>query len=677
MFKPQEMSRVIIAGSKDYLERTIETLYKMRVLHITEFTEEDEHFKIGKPLERASPASEKLVKIRSASKVLDLERWEVKRRIKCEKIERELEQHILNLELNISAKGESRAKIESEIREIEDKMRELEIFKALPLSLEFYNGYKNIAVLVGTVRGDIVPVLKEITSDYEIFKGELRDKKIVAIFVEKGNEQKVLKTLLEHGFSEIKIPEGEGSVDSALERLDEQKEKLERKLQAIKEELSTLKNKFADFILACEEHLGVEVEKAEAPMKFATTENSFVVDGWVPARRYGELEERLRAISDSIFIKKLDERVEEEEIPIAYANPRPAKPFEALIEAFATPLYKEIDPTSIIFFTFPLFYGIMLGDVGYGLLIAFMVVSGIFTRLFAWLGMEGASKPLNKILLYSAISSIIFGIIYGEFFGMPLFNFEIEGEIEHGLLGVSFMLWEIPIPVHRFTFVKELLILTLAIGALHIALGLIIGFRNKALRDLSHASKEKLSWLFILCGGILALVRVMPALIKNGMLAKLNLLPSFMIEGKTDIIEQLLSLLTAFDIAFFAGMALVAIGIALLIKGEGFIAIMEIPTLLSNVLSYSRLLAIGLSSAGIALAFNTMSSSLISSGSTVYIIGGILILLVGHFINLLLGIIGPGLHALRLQYVEFFTKFYEGGGQRYSPFGKVRRYTEE
>jgi V/A-type H+-transporting ATPase subunit I len=138
------------------------------------------------------------------------------------------------------------------------------------------------------------------------------------------------------------------------------------------------------------------------------------------------------------------------------------------------------------------------------------------------------------------------------------------------------------------------------------------------------------------------------------------------------------------DPVLIGGLVLGLIGIILLIKGEGFISILELPTLLSNVLSYSRILAIGLSSAGIALAVNTLAMNLfirpegvLLGKGILFALVGVVILFIGHLINLLLGILGPGIHSLRLQYVEFFTKFYEGGGKKYAPFGYNRKYTEE
>jgi len=114
-----------------------------------------------------------------------------------------------------------------------------------------------------------------------------------------------------------------------------------------------------------------------------------------------------------------------------------------------------------------------------------------------------------------------------------------------------------------------------------------------------------------------------------------------------------------------------------MIVGEGAVGLTELPSLLSNVLSYSRLISIGVSSAGIALAVNRLSDALFFSKGGIFVIFGVLLLIAGHAINTVLGILDSGLQALRLHYVEFFTKFYRGGGMKYIPFGFERKYTEE
>ncbi|HHI30148.1 MAG TPA: V-type ATP synthase subunit I, partial [Candidatus Methanoperedenaceae archaeon] len=331
------------------------------------------------------------------------------------------------------------------------------------------------------------------------------------------------------------------------------------------------------------------------------------------------------------------------------SNPKAAKPFELLVNTFSTPKYKEIDPSLILFITFPLFYGLMLGDIGYGVLLIFL----------SWIIMSkvksGGLHELCIILLYSAFSTIFFGIIYGEVFGLPLFNIVHHGVVEeYGILAINGPhIGMLHLPVHRFAAVQPLLAMTFVVGILHVTLGLLIGFRNVGVEHgVKHAVLEKLCWLLILFGGIMAIVPAMPAIM-----------------GSATMNTQ--------DPIFAGGIVLVIVGLILLVKGEGPIAIMEIPTLLSNVFSYARILAIGLSSAGIALAVNTICKDVLFTQGGVFFAVGILVLIIGHTINLLLGIIGPGLHSLRLQYVEFFTKFYEGGGTEYDPFGFIRKYTEE
>ena len=182
------------------------------------------------------------------------------------------------------------------------------------------------------------------------------------------------------------------------------------------------------------------------------------------------------------------------------------------------------------------------------------------------------------------------------------------------------------------------------------ALGFVNEYRHHGLKT---AVLHKASWVFVLLGGVAVVWYVFPFLLTQNI-------------GAISVANPLFAVGGVFFIA----------GILMVIIGEGPMGIIELPALMSNILSYTRLLAVGLSSVGIALVINTIAGMIAATG-IIGIIAAIPILLLGHGINVLLGIIAPGLHALRLHYVEFFTKFYQGGGKIYNPFGYKRKYTED
>ncbi len=657
MLKPTKMTRVIIAGTKELIEPTISTFHRLNVLHITDYSEEGQDFKIGKPLKPASKLSEYLLSLRAISSQLGVTGKEPSLKQSSKELPSQIDEKITKLQKEVSSHFDDLRSIEFNIKEKEDLASAVKPLFALPLSLEAYAGYETVKAYTGFIDADIEPKLSKITSNYELFTGEYEKRKIFALFIPVAYEAPVQRLLQdERSYVELKVPALKGNPPVIFDELTKEISALKEKQASIKSELESIKKEYSEFITAADEYLSIETQKAEAPLRFATSPNAFIIDGWIPSRKYDEIEKELQESTGGLaYLTKVEEEVEDEEIPIELENPTPAKPFELLIDTFATPKYKEIDPSILIFITFPLFYAIMLGDVGYGILVAALAV--VIKNKFK----TGGLNALALILFLSAVLSVILGVVYGEFFGFPLFNVEVKGEMEHGLLGIAGpAIAGIHIPIHRFESVQSLLLITLIIGIIHILLGLILGFRNITIEHgLKHAIYEKGSWMMILLGGIAAIARLMPALMSK--------LP-----------------VQSNDPVFTGGIVLAVAGVILLIKGEGFISIMEIPTLLSNILSYARILAIGLSSAGIALAVNTLSMKLFIRPDGVLLGGGIglalvgvLILFIGHLINLLLGILGPGLHSLRLQYVEFFTKFYEGGGTKYVPFGYNRKYTEE
>jgi V/A-type H+-transporting ATPase subunit I len=364
----------------------------------------------------------------------------------------------------------------------------------------------------------------------------------------------------------------------------------------------------SNFLLDYEFTLCQLKEKAESPLKFGSTEHAFIASGWIPKDKLKVFESKiLDATGNKVEIEALDTELEP---PTCLQNVKHTKPFEFLLNLYSLPKSNEIDPTFVMSITFPMFFGFMLGDVGYGI---FLLVMSLF------IGKKmKVLQPLMPMVFFSSIFSIIFGFVFGEFFGYEFIN---------------------PM-LNRIHGMYQMLGVTIVIGLIHITLGYVLSFFNELKKHgLLHALLAKGGWFVLEAGGII---------IAYSYLYKV---PSF---------QPL-------------GIGIMVVAVAMLFKGEGSRGLIEIPSLASNMLSYARLYAIGLASALLAVIINDNISPLIKAGG-INLVLAIPILAMGHFINILIGVLGMFLQAARLHYVEFFTKFFEGGGKEYKPFGlKSRR----
>jgi V/A-type H+/Na+-transporting ATPase subunit I len=635
MFEPQPMTKVIIAGSKDYMNIAIDAMHKHDVVHIADFVDEDEDFKIGKPQASITKLSERAVSLRSIASYLSIKgKEDIPNKYPEDAIIDTIDAKTEQLDVEVTQVTDRISEIESKIKGIKDKKRLLEPLKSFDLPLELYTGYQSLAVFVGTLKGS--PLINDITNDYELETTPYGRGHAISLFLPREFEDDVLKRLQEQGYAALPLPKMEGIPKDILVDLDTQLTELESEKQKSEEDLSDLRQKHIDYILASDEYLSIETQKAEAPLRFATTKNAFMVEGWIPTKDLGLIQSDLDSATNGHVIVAVDssEAADVEKVPVALKNPLPSRPLEVLVRAFSIPKYNEIDPTKLMTFMYPALFGLMLGDVGYGTIV--IALGLLVSRLVKSKGM----RDLAIIGVYAGVFSVIFGFIFNEFFGVEAFGHK-------GLL--TFI--EYP-AVPRLENVLTLLIVTFVIGLLMLTLGYVLGFVNEYKQHgLKHAVFTKVSWLCLLWGGTLVIALVLPAL-SSGTGIHLSL-------------------------GLVAGLVVAVVGFIFLIMGEGMIGITELPTLLSNVLSYSRLLSIGVSSTGIALAVNKLSDALFFSKGGIFVIFGVVLLIAGHGINTALGILDSGLQALRLHYVEFFTKFYRGGGVKYKPFGFERKYTEE
>ena len=444
---------------------------------------------------------------------------------------------------------------------------------------------------------------------------------------------------------------------------------------------TTLRERYAGFLTAAKAHLEVVVEKAEAPLRFAVTDHTFLVEGWVPERDFSKVSDEIGGML-GVFVSELETTVEHEsgqpeEPPVLLQNPRPAKPFEMLINMYGTPSYRELDPTFVFYLAFPMMFGIMVGDAGYGLV---WMVYGL------WLFRRWKSRPWDfwKNLLVGFIWGGFWAFVFGTFVFAEAFGIPFHAPVAANLSRAEAFNWSdnilhVQIPIEPFLEklhqVSDFIVLSIAIAYLHLGTGFLIGVVNEARHSKRHAA-GKVGWFLILTGlftVIMDRAARWPGLGQTIWNGPLGWFPKAGISmpnlGFTD--QNPIPMLSLY---------LLGIGVVAMLVTEGPLHIMEVFGLLANVVSYARLAGIGVAEEAVIFALNTIGLNFlvfpwIDSGNIVSLIAGLVVLFLSNLLIFLLSTISGTIQALRLHYVEFFIKFYHGTGTLFRPFG-VRPTTE-
>ena len=656
MLAPEQMSRLLIAGTKEQMGPVIAELYRGRHFHIEDFVGQDEYagFKLGMPLDGATEASVDLLTIRAASSAFGVESDGIPaaRRVSGSELRRQIHTELPELDAQADELAARRTRLETRLRELEARIAELEPFAALPVPMDLYRGYENLAVFAGHVPADVAiaaPHEKEYTGGK---KGGF-----IAVFTPLANREEVERQLQDAGFSPVAVPSESGMAADAIAKYREEHASITKELEGIERQLQGLNEIHASFLLAADELLTADVEQAEAPLRFAVTDQAFVAEGWVPKDEAAEIRASLeRVTSGKIHIEELPIDFEHDSVPVEFNNPSFAHPAEMFMDVYSRPDYREIDPTLMVSIVFPIFFGIILGDVGYGIILLAVALLGR-----RYLKTEGWTLLLNN-LRNASISSIIFGVLYSEFLGFALpwkplvFSRHLNiGGGEHG----------------HGPDAAALLIVSVWIGILYITLGRIISLINHSRMDHgTHRTKAMIAqtgWIAFLWGLLVVIWSMFPI--------------PYMLDLTTlgNVVQPI-----GLRPAGLVGIVMILYGLVAIGLDNAF-ELVEAPTVISHVLSFARLVAVGLSSVAIAMVVNYISIGMmigpalenLTPVGIVLIIVGIVVFLFGHALNTVLGILGGGLHSIRLHYVEFFTKFYKGGGRRYNPFGMKRLYTTE
>ncbi len=471
----------------------------------------------------------------------------------------------------------------------------------------------------------------------------------------KSNRPELLTALSKLGLGELQLPEryAREGVAKGVHLMEERSQSLPKRRRNVDAELEQLGKTHAAKLLAVRDAAHNHRARFDALENLAGGRYSFALQGWVPADERGRVVAALeKGFGEGLVIesRRADEH-HDARIPVKLENPGWVKPFEGLLSLFAPPQYGYFDPSWTLAVFFPLFFGIVVGDIGFGL---------IFLALGVWLQVRGkAGKPLSlgplgitlqpaampsigTVINWCAAWSILWGFLYGEFFGnflekwygiggKPVFYTPLHHEAGYG--------W-IPIVLFRVEEYTPILLLSLGFGVFQVLFGWVLrayyGFRHG---DRGHF------WEGIgMIGGLVAIVVFATAYLTNSL------------AGNTFVTFVTI------------------LGFAVFITGVIFarlpLMLVELISNSGNILSYLRLFAVGLSA---ALVANLATELGFAIGEVAPIVGpvlGILVALAVHTLAIALTIIGHTLQPLRLHYVEFFTKFgfYDEDGTPYRPF---------
>ncbi|HKL95614.1 MAG TPA: V-type ATPase 116kDa subunit family protein [Haploplasma sp.] len=520
--------------------------------------------------------------------------------------------------------------LKNEIVLINEEITKIQPFAKMPYIIRDLNKSLYVSFHLGYVpekdHEALVSYFIENKIEHELFEVSKYGHPLIFV-LDKDEETKYLPIIEGLKFANANLPTLDNKVARELESLN-------KKLQSNEQEIADLELLFANS-KEIENELKILIDQnyariARMNVPILKTEETIYVEGWVREDKIDALRLAVETVTETYDLD-ISEPLEDDLVPTATKNNKFVHQFETITNMYSVPNHKEVDPNPAMSIWYWIIFGIMMGDVGYGLLMVIGI--GLFIKLKK---PKGGMSQLMHVLYYSGYTTIAAGIVFGSVFGFDVNIIGFVGKI-FGQQWNSFSVIDEPI---------KMLVFSIGLGVVHIVTGLVLKvILSIKQKDILTALADGFSWISILVGGSVAVIGMM------------------LIDSK---------------ILMYLGLGFVGLGLLLILtlagrdkKGifgkvtSGLGGLYNSTSYLSDLLSYSRILALTLSSAVIASTMNLLASLL--HGNIIGILLSVLVYLVGHIFNLAMGLLSAYVHDSRLQYIEFYNKFYEGGGIEFKP----------
>lgn len=546
------------------------------------------------------------------------------------------------------------------IQRLENQKEELAPWLSLTVPMS-YKGTKKSDFFVGTISAELSERQIEEQLSLKVPECSLysinvlyssKDMTYLAVVVLKQESKALEDGLRKIGFSRpssLINQTPKEYVDSVAPQIKE----AEDKIAALTAEISTHKDLWFDLKVYAD-YCRLRVDKYEVLGTLPQTKNAFAITGYMPAIEAKRVQEFITDKFDAVV--EVEEIGEEEDAPVVLKNGWFGSIGESTVTSYAFPGKGEIDPSTIMMVFYVIFFGLMLSDAAYGAILS--IATGI--ALWKFPRMPQGIKSLVQLFFLCGFSTLFWGIMFGGYFGDA---FDV---IASTYLGIELNGGAV-VPAAWFTPLNNpmrLLMFCLLFGLIHMFMGMFIkGYQKLKNKDYKGFVVECLGTVFFVLGLILMLLPT--SLFES--IAQME----FNFPAATGLIAKAMVIAGAVIIILFSSDAK---NPALRVLLGVYEIYNNITGWLSDTLSYSRLLALGLATGVIASVINQMGS--MGGKSVVGIIVFVIVFIFGHIFNMAINLLGAYVHTCRLQYVEFFNKFYDGGGRKFSPYFADTKYVD-